>query len=71
MKDPGWIAALTVALIVAALYSQGGAFQTFASLILLAVLLTPVDGQQPIAAALLNYLYEILTHGVNTPPKPA
>lgn len=69
MKDPGPIAALTVALIVAALYSQGGVFQVFAGLILLAVLLTPVDGQRSLLQGMLEYLNEILTTGVQLPER--
>jgi hypothetical protein len=66
MKDPGPIAALTVALIVAALYSQGGVFQAFAALILLGVLITPVDGEKSLLESLIHYLSLVITQGVNT-----
>lgn len=65
-RDPGPASALVVALIVAALYSQGGAAQIFASLILLAVLITPVNGQDSLLAALLKYLGQLLTEGIQS-----
>lgn len=64
MRDPGPISALVVALIVAGLYSQGGVFQAFAALILLAVLLTPVEGQDSLLAGMLKYLNTLLTEGI-------
>jgi hypothetical protein len=66
MREPGPITALLIAAAVAALYSQGGAAQAFAALILLAVLITPVAGQPSLLQGLLGYLNQILTEGIRT-----
>lgn len=66
MKDPGPISALAVAVIIAALYTQGGIFQIFAGLILLSVLLTPVDNKDSLLSAMLKYLSQLLTQGIQT-----
>jgi hypothetical protein len=55
MKDYGPGAALAVAIIVAILYEQGGGFQYVASLIILAVLITPINGKS-LVVDLLEFL---------------
>lgn len=61
-KDYGPAAALGVAIVVAIMYEQGGIPQLIASLILLAVLLTPVSGHS-LAERLLIYLDALITGG--------
>jgi len=60
VKDYGPGAALGIAFIVAVLYAEGGVFRTVASLILLAVLITPANGMPSILQGLLTYLGELL-----------
>jgi hypothetical protein len=69
MRDPGPLSALVAAVVIGALYTQGGAFQAFAGLILLAVLLTPIQGGEQnssLLGGLLMYLNQVLTEGIQT-----
>ena len=66
MKDPGPVSALVVALIIAVMYSQGGIWQVLASLILLSVLITPVQGSDSLLTGMLKYLGELLTKGIQS-----
>lgn len=66
MKDPGPVSALIVALIIGALYTEGGVAQVFAGLILLAVLITPVDGEDALLSGMIKYLGKLLTEGIQT-----
>lgn len=65
-NDPGPITALIVAVIVAALYSQGGIAQALAGLVILAVLITRVGGQPSISEGLLNWLSDLLSGVVHS-----
>jgi Na+/H+ antiporter NhaC len=65
-KEPGPLAALTVAIVVAVAYTQGGVFTAAASLILLAVLITPVRGQPSLLQGGLQYLGNILAKGIQS-----
>ncbi len=66
LKDPGPVSALVVALVIAALYTEGGVAQIFAGLIILAVLLTPVEGQDALLSSMIKYLGKLLTEGIRT-----
>ncbi len=63
-KDPGPWSALGAAIIVAAAYTQGGIFTAAASLIILAVLITPVAGQPALLTGLFNEVGMILRKGI-------
>lgn len=54
-NDYGPGAALTVAVLIGIMYEQGGALRLLASLIILAVLITPVNGKS-LLVQLLDYL---------------
>ena len=66
MKDPGPLSALVVAVIVAVLYTEGGAFQAFAGLIILAVLITRIGGQPSILEGLLQQLNLLLSGAIHS-----
>lgn len=64
--DPGPISALTVALIIGVLYTQGGIGQLVASLLILAVLLAPHGDKGSLLSDLLHYLNRLLTEGIQS-----
>lgn len=61
--EAGPITALVVALTVAVLYTQGGIFQAFAGLIILAVLISRVGGQPSIAEGLITEFSTLVKTG--------
>lgn len=67
MKDYGPGAAALVALIIAVLYAEGGPYRAVASLIILAVLITPIGGKS-LLVGLLDTLDTLLKAGLTTPP---
>ena len=69
MKDYGPGAAGLVALIIAVLYAEGGPYRTIASLIILAVLITPVNGKS-LLVGILETLDQTLKSGLTTPQIP-
>jgi len=66
VRDPGPITALLVALLIAALYTQGGVFQGIAALIILAVLISRVGGQPSIAEGLFSTGQNLLQKGLKS-----
>jgi len=64
VKSPGPWSALAAAIIVAAAYTQGGIFTAAASLIILAVLITPTGGQPALLEGLVKELGVLLRRGI-------
>jgi hypothetical protein len=60
-SDPGPAAAALVALIVAVMYAEGGLFRPLATIIILAVLITPPGGgKDSVISGLLKFLNDTI-----------
>jgi hypothetical protein len=63
-NDPGISAAALVAFLVALMYTEGGIFRPLATIIIIAVLITPPKGgQESVLSGLLKFLNEVISAG--------